>query len=88
MFLTYPYSVLTFLLELLFKLVCLAQPVSVCICVGQTPMLHPLLHLLSQLHTGRERGLSMRVCTTHISYPIKLALSPFFLLLYEIISPY
>ncbi|XP_054459544.1 neuromedin-U [Anoplopoma fimbria] len=26
----------------------------------RTPMLHPLLHLVSQLHTRRERGISMR----------------------------
>lgn len=57
--------------------------VFVCVCVGQTPVLHPLLHLLSQLHTGRERGLSMHVCTTHVSYPFNPSLSLFFLLLYK-----
>ncbi|XP_071343466.1 neuromedin-U isoform X3 [Trachinotus anak] len=31
----------------------------------RTPLLHPLLHLVSQLGNRRERGLSMRVCTTH-----------------------
>ncbi|XP_038572946.1 neuromedin-U-like isoform X1 [Micropterus salmoides] len=38
----------------------------------RTPLLHPLLHLVSQLHTRRERGLSMRVCTTHVSFPFTL----------------
>ncbi|XP_074493103.1 neuromedin-U isoform X5 [Sebastes fasciatus] len=31
----------------------------------RTPLSHPLLRLVHQLHTRRERGLSMRVCTTH-----------------------
>lgn len=58
--------------------------VSVC----QTPVLHPLLHLVSQLHTRREKGLSVHVCTTHVSSPF----TPHFcffcccFLLYEIIS--
>ncbi|XP_034386937.1 neuromedin-U isoform X2 [Cyclopterus lumpus] len=35
----------------------------------RTPMSHPLLHLVSQLHTRRERGLSTRVCTPHGELP-------------------
>lgn len=42
---------------------------ALCICVCQTPVSHPLLRLVSQLHTRREKGLVMRVCTTHISSP-------------------
>lgn len=45
---------------------------SVCLCVCQTPVLHPLLHIVSQLHTRREKGLSMRVCTTNVSSPFTL----------------
>lgn len=43
---------------------------ALCICVCQTPVSHPLLRLVSQLHTRREKGLVMRVCTTHISSPL------------------
>lgn len=42
------------------------------LCVCQTPVLHPLLNLVTQLHTRREKGLSVRVCTTHISSPFIL----------------
>lgn len=38
----------------------------VSVCVYQTTLSHPLLRLVPQLHTRREKGLVMRVCTTHI----------------------
>lgn len=43
--------------------------VSVYVYVCQSPQLHPLLRLVSQLNTRRERGLTMHVCTTHICSP-------------------
>ncbi|XP_067453675.1 neuromedin-U isoform X2 [Thunnus thynnus] len=37
-----------------------SRPQSSALSEGTTPLSHPLLHLASQLHTRRERGLSMR----------------------------
>ncbi|KAM7388580.1 hypothetical protein PAMP_024746 [Pampus punctatissimus] len=37
-----------------------SRPQGSALSEGTTPLLHPLLHLVSQLHTRRERGLSMR----------------------------
>ncbi|XP_074493100.1 neuromedin-U isoform X2 [Sebastes fasciatus] len=42
-----------------------SQRQSSALSEGVTPLSHPLLRLVHQLHTRRERGLSMRVCTTH-----------------------
>lgn len=43
---------------------CYCACLALCICVCQTPVLHPLLRLVSQLHTRREKGLVMHVCTS------------------------
>ena len=51
---------------------CLCASVSVCVC--QTALLHPLLHLFSQLRARRERGVSTRVRTTPTSSPVTLHL--------------
>lgn len=48
---------------------CYFACLALCTCVCQTPVSHPLLRLVSQLHTRREKGLVMHVCTTDISSP-------------------
>lgn len=66
--------------------ICVSGSICVCLSVHQTPVpvLHPLLHLVSQLHTRRERGLSAHVCTTHVSSLFTLHLLFVFALLNNI----
>uniref|UniRef100_A0A668A9J1 Neuromedin U C-terminal domain-containing protein n=1 Tax=Myripristis murdjan TaxID=586833 RepID=A0A668A9J1_9TELE len=51
---------LLILIMFLYVRLCVCVCVCVCVCICQSSVLHPLLQLVPQLHTRRERGVSVR----------------------------